>query len=152
MNIRIYPDGSCLGNPGPGGWACILTSGELRKELSGGDPSTTNNRMELTAAIRAFEAINLKGKGREVTIVGDSQYLLKGLTEWLPAWKAKGWRNLAKKPVENRDLWEQLDAAAAGHTVTIEWVKGHTGHPENERADALAAAQALTMKVNTAFA
>lgn len=133
--IDIYTDGACKGNPGPGGWGALLVSGEHRKELFGGEALTTNNRMEMTAAIEALNALK-----RPVTaiITTDSQYLRKGITEWLPAWKARGWKTADRKPVKNVDLWQRLEEAMAPHRVEWHWVKGHNGHPENERADALA--------------
>lgn len=135
--IDIFTDGACAGNPGPGGWAAILRAGGHEKELSGGERATTNNRMELTAAIRAFEALK---KPSVITIHTDSRYVMDGATKWLPRWKANGWRTADKKPVKNDDLWHALEAAAATHTITWRWVEGHSGHPENERADALARA------------
>jgi len=133
--VDIYSDGACKGNPGPGGWgALIRTKGEER-ELFGGEPSTTNNRMELTAVIRALEALEVRSRVRVYT---DSQYVQKGISEWILGWKRKGWRTADRKPVKNVDLWMRLDALAAGHQVEWHWVRGHDGHPENERADALA--------------
>jgi ribonuclease HI len=133
--IEIFTDGACSGNPGPGGWGAILRSNGHEKELSGGERATTNNRMELTAAIRALEA--LKGPS-VVTIHTDSKYVMDGLTKWLPKWKRNGWRTADKKPVKNGDLWRALDDASSRHDVKWRWVKGHDGHEENERADALA--------------
>ena len=133
--VVVYTDGACSGNPGPGGWGAILIAGKHRKEISGGEASTTNNRMELTAAIAALEA--LKGPSR-VDLHTDSEYVKKGISEWIHAWKARGWRTTAKTPVKNADLWQQLDAARTRHEVHWHWVRGHAGHDENERADQLA--------------
>jgi len=136
MNIvEIYTDGACRGNPGRGGWAALLTSGEHEKELSGAEALTTNNRMELTAVIRALEA--LKGPS-EVRILTDSEYVRRGITEWVKSWKARGWRTADRKPVKNQDLWERLDELAAGHRIEWHWVRGHSGVPGNERVDRLA--------------
>jgi ribonuclease HI len=133
--VEIYTDGACRGNPGPGGWAATLQwEGHLR-ELSGAERETTNNRMELTAVIRALEALK---RSMPVRIYTDSQYVRQGITEWLPNWKKRDWRTADKKPVKNRDLWEALDAAVARHQVEWHWVKGHSGVPGNERVDALA--------------
>ncbi|GBE11267.1 ribonuclease HI [bacterium BMS3Bbin12] len=133
--MEVYTDGACRGNPGPGGWGVVLRFGGTEKTLHGGEPETTNNRMELTAAIRALEALKRPCRVRLTT---DSEYVKKGLTEWLPNWKRRGWKTAARKPVKNADLWRRLDAAAARHEVRWHWVRGHSGHPENERADALA--------------
>lgn len=133
--VTIYTDGACSGNPGPGGWGAILISGEHRKEISGGESSTTNNRMELIAAIEALNA--LKGPS-VVELHTDSNYLREGITSWIHNWKKNGWRTSNKKPVKNADLWEALEQARDRHDVSWHWVKGHAGHPENERADALA--------------
>jgi ribonuclease HI len=133
--VEIYTDGACRGNPGPGGWGVLLISGSRRKTLHGGDPETTNNRMELTAAIEALNA--LRGT-REVILHTDSKYVMDGIREWLPNWKQRGWKTAARKPVKNQDLWQALDAAAARHTVTWKWVRGHDGNAGNETADALA--------------
>ena len=133
--IEIFTDGACTGNPGPGGWAAILRTGAHEKELSGGERATTNNRMELTAAIRAFEALK---QPSVVTIHTDSRYVMDGATKWMANWKKNGWKTADKKPVKNEELWKALEAAAAPHKVTWRWVKGHAGHPENERCDALA--------------
>ncbi len=133
--IDIYTDGACKGNPGPGGWGALLRYGAHEKELFGGEPATTNNRMELTAVIRALQALNRPSR---VTIHTDSQYVQKGIGEWMRAWKARGWKTADRKPVKNVDLWRELDALAATHDVEWRWVKGHAGHPGNERADALA--------------
>lgn len=134
--ILIHTDGACSGNPGPGGWGAILEWKGHRKELSGAEPETTNNRMELLAAIRALQAI--RGKGKPVRLVTDSIYVRDGVTKWIHGWKRNGWKTAAKKPVKNDDLWKELDEAAKRHDVTWEWVKGHSGHPENDRADELA--------------
>lgn len=133
--VVIYTDGACSGNPGPGGWGAILRSGAHEKELWGGEPNTTNNRMELMAAIQALEALK---KPCAVELHTDSQYVRQGITEWISGWKARGWRTASKAPVKNDDLWKRLDQARARHTVDWRWVKGHAGHPENERADELA--------------
>ncbi|HMD58975.1 MAG TPA: ribonuclease HI [Steroidobacteraceae bacterium] len=133
--VDIYTDGACRGNPGPGGWGALLITGEHERELSGAEPMTTNNRMELLAVIEALRALKRSVKARIIT---DSQYVRQGILEWLPAWKARGWRTAARKPVKNQDLWEQLDALAASHDLSWQWVKGHSGVPGNERVDALA--------------
>ena len=133
--VRIYTDGACKGNPGPGGWGALLRSGAHERELYGGDPATTNNRMELTAVIRALEALKRQSK---VEIYTDSEYVMKGITEWLAAWKRRGWKTADRKPVKNADLWRELEALVHKHEVRWHWVRGHAGHPENERADALA--------------
>jgi len=136
--IIIYTDGACKGNPGPGGWGAILRSmGHAEKELFGGELLTTNNRMEMTAVIEALSALK---RPCDVAIYIDSKYVLQGMTEWLPSWKAKGWKTAAKQPVKNVDLWQKLDTLvnASGHTIEWLWVKGHAGDPGNERADALA--------------
>ena len=146
--LFAYTDGACSGNPGPGGWGVILQAvrdGELvrERELSGGEADTTNNRMELMAAIRALETLE---RSAAITIVTDSVYLRDGITKWIHGWKRNGWRTAAKKPVKNDDLWQRLDAAQAGHKVTWEWVKGHAGHEENERADQLAREEIKALK------
>ena len=133
--VEIYADGACRGNPGPGGWAATLEYGEHLRELSGAEAQTTNNRMELTAVIRALEALK---RGVSARVHTDSEYVIRGINEWLPNWKARGWRTADRKPVKNQDLWEQLDAAAARHQIEWKWVKGHSGVPGNERVDALA--------------
>ena len=133
--VQIYADGACRGNPGPGGWGAILRDGGREKEIFGGEPQTTNNRMELTAVIRALETL---GQPCTVEVYTDSQYVQKGISEWLPDWKRRGWRTADKKPVKNLDLWQELERTAGKHRVSWHWVKGHAGHPENERADALA--------------
>jgi ribonuclease HI len=133
--VEIFTDGACSGNPGPGGWGAILRSGAHEKEISGGEPLTTNNRMELMAAIRALEALK---RPSTVMLYTDSRYVMDGLTKWLPRWKANGWKTTDKKPVKNDDLWRALDEAVARQDVAWRWVRGHDGHLENERADALA--------------
>lgn len=133
--VHLYTDGACRGNPGPGGWGAILEYGAQRKELYGGEQLTTNNRMELTAVIRGLQALK---RPCRVLVVTDSKYVLQGMTEWLDGWKKKGWRTAAKKPVLNADLWQTLDELANKHTLSWEWVKGHSGHPMNELADRLA--------------
>ncbi|WP_099865185.1 ribonuclease HI [Pararhizobium haloflavum] len=133
--VEIFTDGACSGNPGPGGWGAILRYNGVEKELSGGEPETTNNRMELMAAIAALEA--LKGTC-VVDLYTDSVYVRDGLTKWIHGWKRNGWRTADKKPVKNAELWQALDAARQRHKVELHWVKGHAGHPENERADELA--------------
>ncbi len=133
--VHIYTDGACRGNPGPGGWGAILRYGDKEKELYGAERSTTNNRMELMAAIRALEALT---RPCDITLTTDSQYLRKGITEWLPQWKKRGWKTAAKEPVKNQDLWERLEKAVERHRIQWDWIKGHSGHEENERADALA--------------
>ncbi len=137
--VEIWTDGACSGNPGPGGWGAVLRFRGVEKELSGGDGATTNNRMELMAAIRALESLK---RPCRVHLTTDSNYVRQGITEWLPRWKSNGWRTAARKPVKNADLWQRLEAAAADHDVDWSWVKGHSGHPENERADRLATAAA----------
>jgi ribonuclease HI len=133
--VDIYTDGACRGNPGPGGWGAVLVAGRHRKTLHGGERLTTNNRMELTAAIEALRAL----RGRQHVILHtDSKYLMQGISVWLPGWKRRGWKTAAKKPVKNQDLWQALDKAASKHDVTWKWVKGHSGHAGNDEADALA--------------
>ena len=134
-NVEIFTDGACSGNPGPGGWAAILRAGEHEKELSGGELATTNNRMEMMAVIAGLEALQRPCKVRLFT---DSKYVLDGATKWIKGWKKNGWKTADKKPVKNIDLWQRLDAARAPHTVAWHWVRGHAGHPENERVDQLA--------------
>ena len=141
--VEIWTDGACSGNPGPGGWGAILRFNGTEKELSGAEAQTTNNRMELMAAIAALEALT---RPCAVTLTTDSQYVKDGLTKWIHGWKRNGWKTADKKPVKNEDLWKRLDAAAAKHKVTWEWVKGHAGHPENERADALARGAIATLR------
>ena len=134
-SVEIFTDGACSGNPGPGGWGAILRSGAHEKEICGGERMTTNNRMELMAAIKALEALK---KPNAVMLYTDSRYVMDGLTKWLPRWKANGWKTTDKKPVKNADLWRALDEAVSHHDVVWRWVRGHDGHLENERADALA--------------
>ena len=133
--VEIYSDGACRGNPGPGGWGALLRSGDKVRELSGAVLETTNNRMELQAVIEALRALKRRVR---VDLYTDSQYVRKGITEWLAAWKARGWRTADKKPVKNQDLWAQLEVLAAGHDIAWHWVRGHTGVPGNERCDELA--------------
>ncbi|MBI3344824.1 MAG: ribonuclease HI [Gammaproteobacteria bacterium] len=133
--VEIFSDGACRGNPGPGGWGALLRYKGHEKQLSGGEAHTTNNRMEMMAAIQALESLRRPCKVRVTT---DSQYLHKGITEWLAGWKRRGWKTSDKKPVKNADLWERLDRALEAHEVEWHWVRGHSGHPENERADQLA--------------
>jgi ribonuclease HI len=133
--VEAFTDGACSGNPGPGGWGVVLRYGKHEKELSGGETETTNQRMELTAAIEALRAIK---RPCRVTIYSDSKYVVQGMTEWIHNWKRNGWKNASKKPVANAELWQELDRLAAKHRVAWRWVKGHAGHPENERADELA--------------
>ena len=144
--VTIHTDGACSGNPGPGGWGAVLEWDGHEKELSGGEPETTNNRMELMAAIVALETLKRPCRVRLVT---DSTYVRDGVTKWIHAWKTNGWKTAAKKPVKNADLWKRLDEATRRHTVEWEWVKGHAGHPENERADALARAAIRTLSGET---
>jgi ribonuclease HI len=142
-HVQIFTDGACSGNPGPGGWAAILRSGAHEKEISGAEPATTNNRMEMMAALKAFEALK---QPSSVIIHTDSRYLMDGMMKWVSGWKANGWRTTDKKPVKNEELWRALDAAASRHQVEWKWVEGHSGHPENERADALARAAIGTLR------
>lgn len=135
MTIEIYTDGACKGNPGPGGWGALLRYNGTEKTLKGAEKNTTNNRMELTAAIKALEALK---RPCTVALYTDSQYLRQGMTEWLVQWKKKGWRNSKKEPVKNADLWQKLDELSFQHQIQWHWVRGHSGHPENEMADALA--------------
>lgn len=142
MNVLAWTDGACSGNPGPGGWGVLMRAmagGDVvkQRELQGGESDTTNNRMELMAAISALEALT---RPTAITITTDSAYVKNGVTQWIHGWKRNGWRTAAKKPVKNDDLWRRLDEAQARHDVTWEWIKGHAGHPENERADELASA------------
>jgi ribonuclease HI len=134
-SIEIYTDGACRGNPGPGGWAALLRSGEHEREISGAETMTTNNRMELTAVIRALEALKRPVRG---DIYTDSQYVRQGVLEWLASWKKRGWKTADRKPVKNQDLWQELDLLRQKHDLQWHWVKGHSGHVENERVDALA--------------
>jgi ribonuclease HI len=143
--IEIFTDGACSGNPGPGGWGAVLRWNGAVRELSGGEADTTNNRMELTAAIRALEALKRPSKVRLYT---DSIYVMKGISEWIRSWKRRGWTTADKKPVKNVDLWKQLDEVAARHSIEWHWVKGHAGHPENERADRLANKGIPTIEAN----
>ena len=138
MTIKIYTDGACSGNPGPGGWGAVLCWNDHEKEISGGEGDTTNNRMEMMAVIKALEA--LKHDKTPVTIYTDSKYVLQGATEWLEGWKARGWKSASKKPVKNQDLWEQIDSLINQYSVSFVWVKGHNGHEMNERVDKLAVA------------
>jgi ribonuclease HI len=133
--VELFTDGACKGNPGPGGWGALLRFGGHEKELFGGEALTTNNRMELMAVIRALEALK---RPVQVRVTTDSQYVRQGVTQWMARWKRNGWRTADRRPVKNKDLWERLDRAASGHRVEWHWVKGHAGHAENERADALA--------------
>jgi ribonuclease HI len=133
--VEIYTDGACRGNPGPGGWGVLLINGDRRKTLHGAEPETTNNRMELTAAI---EALNALRSAQRVTLYTDSKYVMDGIREWMPNWKKRGWKTAARKPVKNQDLWQALDAATGRHDIDWKWVKGHAGNPGNEEADALA--------------
>ncbi|MFA7233672.1 MAG: ribonuclease HI [Terrimicrobiaceae bacterium] len=141
--ITIFTDGGCHGNPGPGGWGAILQYGTRRKELSGGDPATTNNRMELRAAISGLAALK---EPCSVTVYTDSQYLRQGILEWIHKWKARNWMRSARQPVKNADLWRELDAETIRHQIRWKWIKGHAGHPENERCDALAAAEIAKLR------
>lgn len=133
--VALYTDGACRGNPGPGGWGALLVSGDHRRELFGGEADTTNNRMELMAAIRGLQALK---RPCRVQITTDSTYVMKGITEWVPGWIRRGWQTAGKTPVKNVDLWQELLAAAEPHQIDWHWVKGHSGHPENDRADHLA--------------
>lgn len=133
--VEVFTDGACRGNPGPGGWGALLRFGDTEKELFGGEANTTNNRMELMAAIQALESLKRDCKVRLTT---DSEYVKNGITQWMAKWKTNGWRTAARKPVKNMDLWQRLDTAVAQHDVKWHWVKGHSGHAENERADQLA--------------
>jgi len=143
QRVELFTDGACLGNPGPGGWGALLRFGAREKELSGGEAQTTNNRMELMAAIGGLEALT---RPCEIDLTTDSQYVKRGVEEWMARWRANGWRTSDKQPVKNRDLWERLSAALAAHTVRWHWVKGHAGHAENERVDVLARDAALEMQ------
>jgi len=133
--VTIFTDGACKGNPGPGGWGAILRFKGEEREMYGGDPATTNNRMEMTAVIEALQSLK---RPCRVTVYTDSQYVQKGISEWIASWKRRGWRTASKEPVKNVDLWKRLDSLSAGHKVSWHWVRGHDGHPENERADLLA--------------
>jgi len=145
-HVDIHTDGACLGNPGPGGWAALLCWRGVERELSGGEPATTNNRMELMAAIAALETLK---EPCNVVLTTDSQYVRQGITEWMAGWIRRGWKTSGGDVVKNRDLWERLHAAAGRHVVDWRWVKGHAGHPENERVDQLARLQALKHKEYT---
>ena len=145
--VEIFTDGACSGNPGPGGWGAILRYRGVERELAGGDPATTNNRMEMMAAIAALEALK---RPCRVDLYTDSRYVCDGITQWLPGWKARGWRTADKKPVKNVDLWQRLEEAVAPHKVDWHWVRGHAGHPENERADALARGQIASARMTGA--
>ena len=138
-SVEIHTDGACLGNPGPGGWAALLRHGDVERELAGGETPTTNNRMELLAAFMALEALRQPCR---VVLSTDSQYVQKGIAEWLPNWVRRGWKTAGGTPVKNQDLWQRLHAAAAPHRIEWKWVKGHAGHVENERVDRLARAEA----------
>jgi ribonuclease HI len=139
-NVEIFTDGACKGNPGPGGWGAVIRSGGHEKELSGGDPMTTNNRMELTAVI---EALNALKRPCAVALSTDSRYVMDGLTKWIHGWRKNGWKTASKQPVKNAELWQALVEATARHKISWQWVKGHAGHPENERADRLASDAAV---------
>lgn len=149
--VEVYTDGSCLGNPGPGGYGAVLIFGKHRKELAGGYQNTTNNRMELLAAIKALEALT---ETCEVTLTTDSQYVKNGINQWIHNWRRNGWKTSDKKPVKNVDLWQALDEQVGRHKVSWKWVKGHSGHPENERCDDLAreAAESDNLNVDSGFA
>lgn len=134
-HVELYTDGACKGNPGPGGWGALLRFGDVERELCGGEPETTNNRMELMAAIEGLRALK---QGCQVTLTTDSVYVRDGVTRWMANWKRNGWKTASKKPVKNQDLWQALDAQCQRHTIDWQWVKGHSGHPGNERADELA--------------
>ncbi|GAA0425394.1 ribonuclease HI [Cocleimonas flava] len=135
QKVIVYTDGGCRGNPGPGGWGAVLKFGEHEKEIYGYEAETTNNRMELMAAISALEMLS---RSCEIELTTDSQYVRKGILEWMDGWKKRGWKTAAKKPVKNKDLWQRLDAAVQTHNINWHWIKGHSGHPGNERADDLA--------------
>ncbi len=142
VEVTIYTDGACKGNPGPGGWGALMLAGTVQKELCGGESSTTNNRMELTAVIEALGALK---RPCRIALYTDSKYVMDGLNQWLPNWKKRGWKTADKKPVKNQDLWQALDAAVERHEIEWHWVKGHAGHPGNERADQLANAGIATL-------
>lgn len=133
--IEVYTDGACSGNPGPGGWGVLLRYGKHEKELCGGEAETTNNRMEMMAVIQALDALKDKC---HIDLYTDSKYVMQGVNEWMDGWKAKGWKTASKKPVKNQDLWMEIDRVVQSHNVTFHWVKGHAGHPDNEKADELA--------------
>ena len=143
--VEIFTDGACSGNPGPGGWGAVLRYGEVEKELSGSEAATTNNRMELMAAIRALQALKRPSR---VALTTDSSYVRDGITKWIAKWRRNGWRTAERAPVKNADLWQELETAAAAHEVTWHWVRGHAGHPENERADRLARAAIASMRAS----
>lgn len=147
-HVEIATDGACKGNPGPGGWGALLRMGGHEKELSGGEPLTTNNRMELTAAIKALEALK---RPCRVTLSTDSRYVMDGLTRWIHGWRKNGWRTADRKPVKNADLWQELLEAVAPHRIEWVWVKGHAGHPDNERADRLASDAALAQPASASL-
>lgn len=136
-HVEIYTDGACSGNPGPGGWGVLLRYGAHEKEMCGGEEDTTNNRMEMMAVIKALEALS---KRSNIKLYTDSKYVLQGVTEWMDGWKAKNWKTASKKPVKNKDLWQEIDALVQQHDIEFIWVKGHAGHPDNEKADELARA------------
>ncbi|OYY72472.1 ribonuclease HI [Sphingomonas sp. 28-63-12] len=138
--VEIFTDGACKGNPGPGGWGAVMRMADKEREISGGEPLTTNNRMEMMAVV---EALNALKRPCQVTLYTDSRYVMDGLTKWIHGWQKNGWRTADRKPVKNADIWQALLAAAKPHRITWQWVKGHAGHPENERADALASAAAI---------
>ncbi len=142
-HVVIHTDGACLGNPGPGGWGAVLSCAGRERELSGAEPDTTNNRMELMAAIAALEALT---RDCTVSLYTDSRYVQQGISEWLPRWQARGWRTADGKPVKNQDLWQRLVAASAAHKIDWHWVRGHSGHAENERVDQLARAAAESLR------
>lgn len=147
-SVLIYSDGACSGNPGPGGWGAVLISGDHRKEVSGGEPLTTNNRMELLGAISALEALKRRS---DVKLYTDSAYVKNGITSWIHGWRRNGWRTADKKPVKNAELWQRLDAITKSHNVEWHWLKGHAGHLENERADELARAGMAPFKTPSAM-
>ncbi|MBD58847.1 MAG: ribonuclease HI [Citromicrobium sp.] len=142
-DVQIFTDGACKGNPGPGGWGVLLRKGTTERELSGAEPDTTNNRMEMTAAIEGLSALKRRCT---VDLYTDSKYLIDGITKWLPGWQRRGWKTASKKPVKNEDLWRKLAQLEAEHRITWHWVKGHAGHPENERADQLASDAADSLR------
>lgn len=144
--VEIYSDGSCLGNPGPGGWGVLLRWRGIERELSGGERDTTNNRMELRAAI---EALNALKKPSQVVLTTDSRYVIQGINEWMAGWVARGWKTASKQPVKNQDLWQALHSAIQPHDITWQWVKGHAGHDENERVDTLARNEALAQQAQS---
>lgn len=144
--VEIYSDGSCLGNPGPGGWGVLLRWRGIERELSGGELDTTNNRMELRAAI---EALNALKKPSQVVLTTDSRYVIQGINEWMAGWVARGWKTASKQPVKNQDLWQALHSAIQPHDITWQWVKGHAGHDENERVDTLARNEALAQQAQS---